>query len=108
MKRRTFLLTAAAALVAGSPILFAVNEPLVKDDKNLSFRNEIRDVMNRGIAFVASQQNPDGSFGKDVAHPALSALPLVALQRDQWKCAQCRMCDVLTERAIGILLRSDI
>jgi squalene-hopene/tetraprenyl-beta-curcumene cyclase len=82
MKRRTFLFTAAATLVACSPIISAANEPLVKDDKNLSFRNEIRDVMNRGISFVASQQNPDGSFGKDVAHPALSALPIIALQRD--------------------------
>ena len=52
MKRRTFLFTAAATLVACSPILSAANEPLVKDDKNLSFRNEIRDVMNRGISFV--------------------------------------------------------
>ena len=82
MKRRTFLFTAAATLVACSPILSAADEPLVKDDKNLSFRNEIRDVMNRGISYVAAQQNPDGSFGKDVAHPALSALPLVALQHD--------------------------
>ena len=38
--------------------------------------------MNRGIEWLAQQQNPDGSFGKDVAHPALSALPVVALQRD--------------------------
>lgn len=82
MKRRTFLYAATALIAACTPVVHAVNEPLPKDDKNLSFRNEVRDVMNRGISWVAAQQNPDGSFGKDVAHPALSALPLVALQRD--------------------------
>lgn len=81
MKRRLFLCSATMALLA----CFApaqANEPLPKDAKNLSFRNEIRDVLNRGTGWLAAQQNPDGTFGKDVAHPALSALPVVALQRD--------------------------
>ena len=58
------------------------NEPLPKDPKNLSFRNEVRDIMNRGTLWLAAQQNPDGTFGKDVAHPALTALAVVALQKD--------------------------
>jgi squalene-hopene/tetraprenyl-beta-curcumene cyclase len=81
MKRRIFL--CCAGLAAVSAMLPArADEPLPKDPKNLSFRNEIRDAMNRGNTWVAAQQNPDGSFGKDVSHPALSALPAVALQRD--------------------------
>lgn len=82
MKRRLFLLsTAAAALTAFLPVN-AADEPLPKDPKNLSFRNEIRDILNRGTKYLAAQQNPDGTFGKDVVHPALTALPIVALQRD--------------------------
>lgn len=81
MKRRLFLLTTAVAVMA-SALACHSNEPLPKDEKNLSFRNEIRDILNRGTAFLAAQQNPDGTFGKDVAHPALTALPLIALQRD--------------------------
>ena len=81
MKRRSFLLCTTLAAAAFLP-LRAVDEPLPKDEKNLSFRNEVRDVLNRGTAALVAQQNPDGTFGKDVAHPALTALPLVALQRD--------------------------
>ena len=60
----------------------AADEPLPKDGRNLSFRNEIRDSLDRGLAWLRTQQNADGSFGKDTLHPALSALPLVAFQRE--------------------------
>lgn len=81
MKRRLFLYCAAA--LAGAALLpVSANEPLPKDPKNVSFRNEIRDILNRGTSWLAAQQNPDGTFGKDIAHPALTALPVVALQRD--------------------------
>jgi len=81
MKRRHFLITTASLLgaAAWTP---AANEPLPKDEKNLSFRNEVRDSLERGLAWLRAQQNPDGSFGKDTLHPALSALPLVAFQRE--------------------------
>ena len=81
MKRRTFLATAAMALGAAA-WTHAANEPLPKDEKNLSFRNEIRDSLDRSLTWLRTQQNADGSFGKDTLHPALSALPLVAFQRD--------------------------
>src|SRR5207237_1145213 len=80
MKRRTFIITTTLAF-AGLGCLHA-DEPLPKDEKNLSFRNEIRGALDRGITWLTQQQNADGSFGKDIAHPALSALPLVALQRE--------------------------
>ena len=60
----------------------AADEPLPKDEKNLSFRNEIRDSLDRSLAWLRTQQNADGSFGKDTQHPAVSALPLVAFQRE--------------------------
>jgi squalene-hopene/tetraprenyl-beta-curcumene cyclase len=81
MKRRHFLAIAALAIGA-TPCLRAANEPLPRDEKNLSFRNEIRDSLERGLAWLRTQQNPDGSFGKDTLHPALTALPLVAFQRE--------------------------
>ncbi len=80
MKRRHFLATTIA--LGASTWLRAANEPLPKDEKNLSFRNEIKDSLDRGLNWLRAQQNPDGSFGKDTQHPALSALPLVALQRE--------------------------
>ena len=82
MKRRSFLLCTTLAAASAILPLRAAEEPLPKDEKNLSFRNEVRDVLNRGTAALIAQQNPDGTFGKDIAHPALTALPIVALQRD--------------------------
>ena len=81
MKRRHFLATATLALGA-TAWTRAADEPLPKDEKNLSFRNEIKDSLDRSLAWLRAQQNADGSFGKDTQHPALSALPLVAFQRD--------------------------
>ncbi len=82
MKRRTFLTTAIAAAAVSVASVRAAEEPLPRDERNLSFRNEIRDTLGRGLVWLRAQQNPDGSFGKDTQHPALSALPLVALQRE--------------------------
>jgi squalene-hopene/tetraprenyl-beta-curcumene cyclase len=88
MKPKNLALTIAAALAVTAftvPMqrsFAAPNEPVPKDEKNISFRNEIRDVLYRGTNWLAAQQNPDGTFGKDVAHPALTALPIIALQRD--------------------------
>ena len=81
MKRRQFLATATLALTAAAWTR-AANEPLPRDEKNLSFRNEVRDSLDRSLAWLRAQQNADGSFGKDTLHPALSALPLVAFQRE--------------------------
>jgi squalene-hopene/tetraprenyl-beta-curcumene cyclase len=80
MKRRHFLATTIT--LAAAAWARAANEPLPRDEKNLSFRNEIRDSLERGLAWLRAQQNADGSFGKDTLHPALSALPLVAFQRE--------------------------
>ncbi len=79
MKRRTFL---ATTITLAAAFTRAANEPLPRDEKNLSFRNEIRDSLNRSLVWLRAQQNADGSFGKDTLHPALSALPLVAFQRE--------------------------
>ena len=80
MKRRQFLATTIA--FGAAALTRAANEPLPRDEKNLSLRNEIRDSLNRSLVWLRAQQNPDGSFGKDTLHPALSALPLVAFQRE--------------------------
>ncbi len=82
MKRRQFLATSIALGFGAAAWTRAADEPLPKDAKNLSFRNEIKDSLERGLAWLRAQQNEDGSFGKDTQHPALSALPLVAFQRE--------------------------
>jgi len=82
MNRRHFLLALTFACSALTGLRAADGEPLPKDEKNLSIRNEIRDVMSRGYAYLEKQQNADGSFGPDVTHPALSALTVVAFHRD--------------------------
>ncbi len=80
MKRRHFLLTAAT--LACFAQLHAAEESLLKDEKKLSFRNELRDPMARGLSWLKTQQNENGSFGKTPEHPALSALPMTAFQRE--------------------------
>ncbi len=80
MKRRQFLATTIA--FGASAFTRAADEPLPRDGKNLSFRNEIRDSLNRSLVWLRAQQNTDGSFGKDTLHPALTALPLIAFQRE--------------------------
>ena len=80
MKRRQFLATTIA--FGASAFTRAADEPLPRDGKNLSFRNEIRDSLNRSLVWLRAQQNADGSFGKDTLHPALTALPIIAFQRE--------------------------
>ena len=78
MNRRHFIL----ATIALAGFAHAANEPLPREEKNLSFRNELHDSLDRGTAWLLKQQNEDGSFGKDTTHPALSGLPLIALLRE--------------------------
>ena len=82
MKRRQFFALSISLALGTAAWTRAADEPLPKDGKNLSFRNEIKDSLDRGLAWLRTQQNADGSFGKDTVHPALSALPLVAFQRE--------------------------
>jgi squalene-hopene/tetraprenyl-beta-curcumene cyclase len=79
MKRRHFLFTLAVAATAA---IQAAEEPLPREEKNLSFRNEVRDTLNRGLGWLEKQQNADGSFGQDVTHPALAAMPIIAFHRE--------------------------
>jgi len=70
-------LTAAAPFAA----LAAANGPAVQDANNLSLRNEVQMAIDRGLAFLQAQQKEDGSWS-NADHPALTALPLVAFQRE--------------------------
>ena len=71
----------ASALAALITTGFAADEPLPKKDKNLSFRNEVKIAIDKGLAWLKSQQNADGSWST-TDHPALTALPLLAFERE--------------------------
>lgn len=67
-----FALAAAALAQDGS---------IARDAKNLSLKNEVQTSIDRGLAFLKSQQKPDGSWS-NADHPALTAMPVVAFQRE--------------------------
>jgi len=78
---KTPLLLALATL--GASTLFAANDPLPRDEKNLSLRNEVQLAIDKGLAFLKTQQKEDGSWSAaDPNHPALTALPLIAFQHE--------------------------
>jgi squalene-hopene/tetraprenyl-beta-curcumene cyclase len=56
-------------------------EPLPQKDSNLSFRNEVKIALDKGLAWLKTHQAEDGSWST-TDHPALTALPLLAFQRE--------------------------
>ena len=70
--------TALALLISTG---FAAGEPLPRKDENLSFRNEVKVAIDKGLAWLKSQQKEDGSWST-ADHPALTALPLLAFQHE--------------------------
>ena len=78
MKTPTFT---AAALSLSLISCGVAGEPLPKKDSNLSFRNEVKIALDKGLAWLKARQNEDGSWST-TDHPALSALPLLAFQRE--------------------------
>ena len=71
----------ASALAALITTGFAASEPLPRKDENLSFRNEVKTAIDKGLAWLKAQQKEDGSWST-TDHPALTALPLLAFQRE--------------------------
>ena len=81
MKHPLASLAIAATLM--TPALFAADDPIPHDSKNLSLRNEIQLSIDKGLSFLKTQQKADGSWsGTEPNHPALTAMPLVAFQRE--------------------------
>jgi len=74
-----------AIMLLNATAVIAAEEPLTKEENNVSFRNEVIASLDRGLDWMQKQQNTDGSFGQDTAHPALTALPVIAFQRHPTK-----------------------
>jgi squalene-hopene/tetraprenyl-beta-curcumene cyclase len=83
--KRSLLLAAVFALCA--PLTHAV-DPIARSQGSASLRNEIQLAIDKGVAWLKSTQQADGSFANPESaqnaqdHPALTALPLTALMRD--------------------------
>ena len=61
----------------------AADDPIPRESKNLSLRNEIQIAIDKGLSFLKTQQQEDGSFSAtEPNHPALTAMPLIAFQRE--------------------------
>ena len=56
------------------------DDPVLRDPKNQSLRNEVQLAIDRGLEWLKAEQQPDGSWSK-ADHPALTALPAMAFQR---------------------------
>ena len=83
--KRTLALLAAATIF--TPTLPA-QETIARSQAGASLRNEIQLAIDKGLAWLKTTQQPDGSFANPESaqnsqdHPALTALPLTALLRD--------------------------
>src|SRR5687768_2092352 len=69
-----------ALLVSPAASLLAA-DPLPRSEDNVSFRNEIQIALEKGLAWLKGQQNPDGSWST-ADHPALTALVLLSFHRE--------------------------
>ena len=78
MKRLLLQITALA--VASSTVL-AANAPLNPEHASKSLRHEVQMAIDKGLAYLKSQQKPDGSWSNP-DHPALTAMPLIAFHRN--------------------------
>ncbi|MEQ1858940.1 MAG: prenyltransferase/squalene oxidase repeat-containing protein [Chthoniobacteraceae bacterium] len=69
------------AALAFTATAFAQDRAALDDPKNLSLRNEVQTAIDRGLSWLKSQQKADGSWSS-ADHPALTALAVVAFQRE--------------------------
>jgi squalene-hopene/tetraprenyl-beta-curcumene cyclase len=78
------LIGTGAGLLAllASPLIAA--EPLTRTHANESVRHEVQQAIDKGLAYLKSQQKEDGSWS-NTDYPALTALPLIAFHRDPSK-----------------------
>ena len=71
-----------------TPAILFAEEPIPRDPSHVSLRNEVLLSLTKGLDWLRQQQQADGSFanpdapGASAEHPALTALPLLAFQRE--------------------------
>lgn len=80
MMKQTLLLQFTALALASSTV-FAADAPVARDHASESLRHEVQAAIDKGLAYLKSQQKPDGSWSNP-EHPALTAMALISFQRD--------------------------
>ncbi len=76
---KTPLLTFTSAVLALT--LTRAEEPIARNPENVSLRNEVQVAIDKGLAFLKTQQKPEGWWANE-EYPALTALPLMAFHRE--------------------------
>ena len=81
-------LLAALTLSFGALTTFSYGADLIpRRAENASIQGEVQLAIDKGLTWLKMQQKADGSFANpenpaSAEHPALTALPLIAFQRD--------------------------
>jgi squalene-hopene/tetraprenyl-beta-curcumene cyclase len=97
---------ALAAVFLITPALYAV-DPIAGSQANASVRNEIQLAIDKGLAWLKTTQQPDGSFANPESaqnaqdHPSLTAMPLLAFLRAPG--AQTEPLPVFLEKGLAFL-----
>ena len=81
MKIISKILIAALVLIMMPAHLSAAEKIVAKSKSDISFRNEVENSIGKGLAWLASRQNPNGWWTQQ-EHPALTGIVLTAFQGD--------------------------
>ena len=76
---KTLFTTLALGFALGLLVMGA--DPLPRKNENISLRNEIGIAIDKGLAWLKTHQNADGSWSNP-DYPGLTALPLLAFHRE--------------------------
>ncbi|MBL9153864.1 MAG: cycloartenol synthase [Verrucomicrobiales bacterium] len=78
----SLVLSSLAAIVLSSPAHAQEKKRPAPGDSNVSLKLEIERAIERGVDWLKKQQNAETGAWSDATHPALTALPIMAILGD--------------------------